>query len=139
MKRFHVHVGAEDLDDSIRFYSSLFATAPTVRPTGYAKWILEDPRMNFAISRRGHATGAKHLEFQVESAETLTGMRGPLQAADAWLVEKTGRACCYANADKYWVTDRAGIAWEAFHMLGSIPVFGDDTPVKAKSPSRCTG
>jgi catechol 2,3-dioxygenase-like lactoylglutathione lyase family enzyme len=137
MKRFHVHVAVENLEDSIRFYSSLFGNEPSVKKADYAKWMLEDPRVNFAISHRGHAKGVNHLGFQVESDAELKGMRAQLQAADAGLVEQTGSACCYAQSDKYWVTDPSGVAWETFHSLGTVPVFGDDTTTNENSAACC--
>jgi hypothetical protein len=93
----------------------------------YAKWMVEDPRINFAISSRGSAPGVNHLGFQVDSEDELTGLRDRLVAADAGLVEEIGAHCCYAESDKYWVTDPQGIAWETYHSLGSIPMFGADT------------
>jgi catechol 2,3-dioxygenase-like lactoylglutathione lyase family enzyme len=99
MKRFHVHVSVEKLDESIRFYSSLFGTAPTVVQPDYAKWMLEDPRVNFAISQRGRQPGVNHLGFQVEDDAELKAMRGQLEAADAGLLEQTNAACCYALSD----------------------------------------
>ena len=137
MKRFHVHISVEDIDVSIRFYSTLFAAAPTVQRPDYAKWMLDDPRVNFAISRRGHAPGVNHLGLQAESAEDLQSMRAQLQAAAARLVEQTGEACCYARSDKYWISDPTGIAWETFHTLGSIAVFGEDTPAPSDNASCC--
>jgi catechol 2,3-dioxygenase-like lactoylglutathione lyase family enzyme len=136
MKRFHVHVAVEKLDESIRFYSSLFGVAPTVVQPDYAKWMLEEPRVNFAISQRGRQTGINHLGFQVESDDELTAMRGQLEAADAGLLAQTGAACCYAISDKYWVTDPQGVAWETFHTLDSVPVYGEDTRASAM-PSAC--
>ena len=127
MKRFHVHVAVEKLDDSIRFYSSLFGADPTVVQPDYAKWMLEEPRVNFAISQRGRQPGINHLGFQVDSDAELKEMRGHLETADAGLVEQTGVACCYARSDKYWVTDPQGIAWETFHSLASVPMYGEDT------------
>jgi len=129
MKRFHVHVSVENLDESIRFYSTLFAEQPTLRQSDYAKWMLEDPRINFAISTHRQPVGVNHLGFQVESGEELRGMHAQLQAADSQLVQENEQPCCYAQSDKYWVTDPTGIAWETFHTLGSIPVYGEDTPV----------
>jgi len=129
MKRFHVHVSVEDLDQSIRFYSTLFAAEPAVRQVDYAKWMLEDPRMNFAISRRRQPLGVNHLGFQVDSDEELRSLHAQLEAADAHLIEENEQPCCYARSDKYWVTDPTGIAWETFHTLGSIPVYGEDTKV----------
>jgi hypothetical protein len=91
--------------------------------------MLEDPRMNFAISTHRQPVGVNHLGFQVDSGEELHGLRAQLQAADAQLVQENEQACCYARSDKYWITDPTGIAWETFHTLGSIPVYGEDTPV----------
>lgn len=126
MKRFHVHVSVDDLDKSIRFYSALFAAEPTVLRTDYAKWMLDDPRVNFAISQRGQQVGIDHVGFQVETAEELAALRAQLDAADANAVEQTGAACCYARSDKHWVTDPSGIAWETFRSMGTIAKFGDD-------------
>jgi catechol 2,3-dioxygenase-like lactoylglutathione lyase family enzyme len=137
MKRFHVHVAVEKLDDSIRFYSSLFGVAPTVVQPDYAKWMLEDPRVNFAISQRGRSSGINHLGFQVDSDAELKAMHGQLEAADAGLLEQTGAACCYARSDKYWVTDPQGVAWETFHTLESIPMYGEDTRTAAAQSARC--
>jgi catechol 2,3-dioxygenase-like lactoylglutathione lyase family enzyme len=129
MKRFHVHVSVDDLDESVRFYSTLFAAGPSVRQSDYAKWMLEDPRINFAISTHRQPVGVNHLGFQVDSGEELRGMNAQLLAADSQLVQENEQACCYARSDKYWVTDPTGIAWETFHTLGNIPVYGEDTPV----------
>jgi catechol 2,3-dioxygenase-like lactoylglutathione lyase family enzyme len=129
MKRFHVHVSVGDLDESLRFYSTLFSSPPTVRQSDYAKWMLEDPKVNFAISTRGEPIGVNHLGLQVESDEELRAMHGQLNAADAELVQENEQPCCYAKSDKYWVTDPTGIAWETFHTLGSIPVYGKDSAV----------
>jgi catechol 2,3-dioxygenase-like lactoylglutathione lyase family enzyme len=129
MKRFHIHVSVGDIAKSIRFYTTLFGTEPSRVEADYAKWMLEDPRVNFAISKRRQPVGVNHLGFQVESAEELRGMHAQLTAAEARLIQEDGQACCYARSDKYWVTDPTGIAWETFHTLGSIPVYGEDTPV----------
>ena len=137
MKRFHVNLSVGDLADSIRFYSALFGAEPSVRKDDYAKWLLEDPRINFAISRRGHPVGINHLGVQVESAEELTGMRAQLTRADRALVEQRGAACCYANSDKYWITDPDGVAWETFHTLAAIPLYGDDTAVVPQAATCC--
>jgi catechol 2,3-dioxygenase-like lactoylglutathione lyase family enzyme len=134
MKRFHVHVSVGNLDESIRFYSTLFGAEPVRVESDYAKWMLEDPRINFAISRRQGRLGVDHLGFQVDAADQLAAMKAQLLKADAGLVEQSAAACCYASSDKYWVTDPAGIAWESFHTLGSIPVYGGDTDMtKPKS------
>ncbi len=127
MKRFHVHVAVADLENSIRFYSSLFGAQPIVTKDDYAKWMLDDPRVNFAISRRGDAPGVNHLGIQVESDEELIDMRGRLSQADGPVVEQADAACCYAASNKHWVQDPQGVAWETFHTLSSIPVFGEDT------------
>src|ERR1700732_4963455 len=129
MRRFHVHVSVDNLDQSIRFYSTLFAAPPTVLQSDYAKWMLEDPRVNFAISTGRQPVGVNHLGFQVDSGEELRGLHTQLQAADAQLVQENDQPCCYARSDKYWVTDPTGIAWETFHTLGSIPVYGENTAV----------
>jgi hypothetical protein len=124
MKRLHVHVSVENLADSIKFYSGMFATEPTVVKSDYAKWMLDDPRVNFAISQRGLDAGLNHLGIQVESADELNEMQGRLSALHSPVVEQTDAACCYAKSDKYWINDPSGIAWETFHTLDSIPVYG---------------
>lgn len=129
MKRFHVHVSVPDLVQSIRFYSTLFGAQPVRVEADYAKWMLDDPRVNFAISTRQSRIGVDHLGFQVDEAEELRALKGQLLAADAALAEQTATACCYATSDKYWVTDPAGVAWETFHTLGTIPVYGTDTHI----------
>lgn len=129
MKRFHVHVSVSDLTESVGFYSQLFGMAPTVQKADYAKWMLDEPRVNFAISSQRQPLGVNHLGFQVESDEELHRMRAQLTAADTRMIQEKEQSCCYARADKYWVTDPTGIAWETFHTLGSIPVYGEDTRV----------
>jgi catechol 2,3-dioxygenase-like lactoylglutathione lyase family enzyme len=129
MKRLHVHVSVKDLAASIRFYRTVFGAEPVVTKSDYAKWMLEDPRVNFAISMHRQPAGVNHLGFQVDTDEELRAMRSQLEAADSRMVEESGQPCCYARSDKYWVTDPTGIAWETFHTLGSIPVYGEDTPV----------
>jgi hypothetical protein len=100
-----------------------------VHQPDYAKWVLEDPRLNFAISTRHQRLGVNHLGFQVETDEELRGMHAQLQAADARLIQEDEQPCCYAQSNKYWVTDPTGLAWETFHTLGAIPVYGKDTQV----------
>jgi catechol 2,3-dioxygenase-like lactoylglutathione lyase family enzyme len=138
MKRFHVHVAVRDLAESIRFYSTLFGAAPTVTKDDYAKWMLEEPRINFAISHRGAWIGINHLGFQVDSDDELETLHARLESADRAVVAEQGANCCYAKSNKYWITDPAGIAWESFHSLGSIPIFGgaDETP-RDHEPSGC--
>lgn len=124
MKRFHVHVAVDNLADSIRFYSAMFSTEPSVQKTDYAKWMLDDPRINFAISQRGAEIGVNHLGIQVESDDELKHMQSRLESLQPGLEKEEGVACCYAKSDKYWVTDPSGLAWETFHSLATIPVFG---------------
>lgn len=126
MKRFHVHVSVKDLVQSIGFYSKLFGATPLVEKMDYAKWMLDDPRINFAISQTDHVSGVNHLGFQVDSDEELSGLRKQVASADIAALDEAGAACCYAKSDKYWVKDPQGIAWETFHSLSTIPVFGDD-------------
>ena len=125
MKRFHVHAHVDDLDASIAFYSRLFATPPTRVESDYAKWMLDDPRINFAISTRGGKPGVDHLGIQSDTEEELVALREHAKAADLTLQDVGETSCCYARSDKYWVTDPQGIAWEQFHTLASIPVFSE--------------
>ena len=135
MKRFHVHLGVADLDQSIRFYSSLFGAPPTVRKDDYAKWMIEDPRVNFAISARGSEVGVNHLGLQADSADELAGIRKHFAEADrASLQDEPNASCCYAKSDKHWVTDPQGIAWEGYHTLGEVRYFdGDGADAAAES------
>ena len=126
MKRLHVHVGVHDLQKSIRFYSALFAAQPSVSKPDYAKWMLDDPRVNFAISTRSPKTGLDHLGIQAEDGEELEEIGSRLAQADVAVTEQKGATCCYAKSDKYWTIDPQGIAWESFHSLDSVPVFGED-------------
>lgn len=137
MKRFHVHVSVRDLGQSIRFYSQLFGAPPSVEKPDYAKWMLEDPRVNFAISQRGHAAGVNHLGFQVDSEQELAELRGHVAAAEIAALDQAAAACCYARSAKYWVEDPQGIAWETFHTLGNIPVFGEDADPAAGPVAGC--
>ena len=128
MKRFHVHLHVQDLTASIAFYSRLFDAQPARVEADYAKWMLDDPRVNFAISTRGHAPGVDHLGFQAETPEELAALRARAEAADAPLLDEGATTCCYARSDKHWVTDPQGIAWEHYHTLDSIPVFSEGAP-----------
>lgn len=123
MKRFHVHVAVNNLAESTRFYSAMFGAPPSVEKIDYAKWMLNDPRINFAISSRGNVAGVNHLGFQADDARELAGIHERLQQADSAIVTEAGTSCCYAKSDKYWVTDPSGIAWESFHTLDTIPTF----------------
>lgn len=139
MKRLHVHVSVDNLADSIKFYSAMFANEPTVVKPDYAKWMLEDPRVNFAISQRGVDAGLNHLGIQVESGEELAEMQGRLTALQSPVLAQENASCCYAKSDKYWVNDPSGIAWETFHTLDSIPVYGEHaaTADNAQSAGDC--
>lgn len=134
MKRFHVHLHVQDLNASIAFYSRLFAAQPARVEGDYAKWMLDDPRINFAISTRGHAPGIDHLGFQADSAEELAELRSRAEAADAPLLDEGATTCCYARSDKHWVTDPQGIAWEHYHTLSDIPVFSEALKAGASTP-----
>lgn len=132
MKRFHVHVAVHDLKQSIRFYKAMFDAEPTVLRDDYAKWQLEDPRLNFAISQRGAKTGVDHLGIQAENAEELDGLRSQLAQADVAIVDQKSATCCYAKSDKHWTLDPQGIAWESFHTLEGAPRYGDDTHIAVR-------
>ena len=134
MNRFHVHVSVSNLQESIRFYLTLFGFAPARIEADYAKRMLQDPFINFAISQRQAKVGVDHLGCQVEAASELQAATGRLRAADERLGEQTDAHCCYAKSEKYWVTEPSGIAWETFHTLDSIPVFGADTQSDKAKP-----
>jgi len=135
MKRFHVHVAVPDLSKAVRFYSTLFGAEPSLLKDDYAKWMLEDPRVNFAISRRGGAGGVNHLGFQVDEPAELDEIHGRLAKADSQVTSEKNVSCCYARSDKHWVTDPAGVAWESFRSLGTVPFYGGET----KSKAACCG
>ena len=132
MKRFHVHVAVPDVPAGIRFYSTLFGAQPAVVKPDYAKWMLEDPRVNFAISQRGGAAGVNHLGFQVDEASELEEIHSRLQAADSRVTEEKGVSCCYARSDKYWITDPAGVAWESFQSLATVPFYNGESDEAAQ-------
>ena len=125
MKRLHVHVSVENIPHSVGFYSALFATAPSVTKTDYAKWMLEDPRVNFAISTRGREPGLDHLGIQVENTDELHEVYARLRQAGGNVIEQGQTACCYAQSEKSWIDDPAGIFWETFHTTGESTVYGD--------------
>ena len=128
MKRMHVHVAVEDLGRSIGFYSSLFGAEPTVVKGDYAKWMLDDPRVNFAISDRARVPGVDHLGIQAESAKELAELAGRLKAAGEVTRDQEATTCCYAKSDKTWVDDPSGVRWETFHTTGEAVVYGEDEP-----------
>ncbi len=127
MKRMHVHVAVEDLQHSIGFYSALFDAQPTVVKPDYAKWMLDDPRVNFAISTRGREPGLDHLGIQVENKTELHEVYARLRKAGGTVIEQGETACCYAKSEKSWIDDPAGIAWETFHTTGENTDYGDGT------------
>ena len=134
MKRRHVHVGVEDLDRSIGFYSTLFGAEPTVTKADYAKWMLDDPRVNFAISSGQHAAkGIEHLGIQVENSDELAEVYGRLKTADRPIIEEGATTCCYAKSEKSWIADPDGIVWEAFLTNGEATVYGDSPELNALS------
>ena len=145
MKQLHIHVGVEKLDESIRFYSALFGAEPVKTKTDYAKWLIEDPRVNFAISTRAKK-GVDHLGIQVEDEHELTEMRDRLKTGEMAVVEEGETACCYARSEKSWVQDPAGIAWEAYRTMEDVQLFSghDDetesaccTPETKGTPDCC--
>lgn len=138
MKRLHVHVAVNSLQKNIDFYSALFAAEPTVRKEDYAKWELEDPRVNFAISARGAPAGLEHLGIQSESTEELAEVESRLARADAPVTQEAGAACCYARSDKYWTQDPQGIAWESFHTLAEIPTFNEANAAAPSTAACCS-
>ena len=133
MKRLHVHVGVDDLTQSIGFYSTLFGAQPTVTKDDYAKWMLEDPRVNFAISSGNAHKGVEHLGIQVESKGELQEVYGRLKAADRPVLEEGATTCCYAKSEKSWIADPQGVIWEAFFTNGEATVYGDSPEVSALS------
>ena len=137
MKRFHVHTHVENLQKSIAFYSKLFGAEPARIESDYAKWMLEDPRVNFAISTRGQKPGVDHLGFQVDTAEELAELKARAGAADMEMQDEGETTCCYARSDKYWVTDPQGVAWEHYHTLDNIPVFSEAKPAAGQASACC--
>lgn len=126
MKRLHVHVGVDNLDQSVAFYSALFGAEPSVTKTDYAKWMLEDPRVNFAIScKEGAAKGVEHLGIQVEDGAELADVYGRLKVAGGPVLEEGATTCCYAKSEKSWIADPDGVVWEAFLTQGESTVYGD--------------
>lgn len=141
MKRLHVHVSVSDLAQSIWFYSTLFAADPTVTKPDYAKWMLEDPRVNFAISTRGKAGGLDHLGIQVETPQELREVYGRLERADQPVLEEGATTCCYAQSEKSWIADPQGLAWETFLTTGESTVYGDGADlglIRATDGACCT-
>ena len=126
MKRLHVHVAVESIDESVKFYSVLFGGEPTVRKLDYAKWMLEDPRVNFAISARGRMPGVEHLGIQVDAREELAEVAARLRDAEQHLYDEGATTCCYAKSEKAWVRDPSGVSWETFHTTGESTTYGEN-------------
>jgi catechol 2,3-dioxygenase-like lactoylglutathione lyase family enzyme len=133
MKRFHVHVGVKDLEKSVRFYSTLFGQEPSKLKEDYAKWMLEDPRINFAISTRAGTEGVDHLGIQVDAAEELTELSDRLKKADLHVQDEGEATCCYARSEKAWVADPSGVAWEAYRTMGDVEVFKEKPANQAEA------
>jgi catechol 2,3-dioxygenase-like lactoylglutathione lyase family enzyme len=130
MKRLHVHLSVDNIKQNIDFYSTIFGCQPTVEHEDYAKWMLDDPRVNFAISNHGAKTGLDHLGIQAENDQELQDIKQQLDATRLEIEAQKGRACCYARSNKYWITDPQGIAWESFHSLNEIATFNDQKTSK---------
>ena len=137
MKRFHVHIGVADLEANIRFYSNLFGAPPTVRKPDYAKWMVDDPRINFAISTGPHE-GVSHLGLEGDSSGELAEIARSFTAADPRTEDEPNAACCYARSDKHWATDPQGIRWEGFHSRGLLEDEADP-PMPQRSGATCCG
>jgi predicted enzyme related to lactoylglutathione lyase len=136
-KRFHVHMHVNDLEQNIGFYSKMFGTAPTRQEHDYAKWMLDDPKLNFAISTRGASTGIDHLGLQTDDPAELAAMRAQAQAADLAMAVEGSTTCCYAKSDKHWITDPQGIAWEHFHTMAQSVTFGSPAVKTAAAAGAC--
>jgi catechol 2,3-dioxygenase-like lactoylglutathione lyase family enzyme len=138
MKRLHVHVAVDDLERSIGFYSTLFAAEPTVRHDDYAKWMLDDPKVNFAISSRGREHGVDHFGIQVESDNELRDLAARLKVAGEQTIDQEETTCCYAQSNKAWVSDPSGLRWETFFTFGQSTSYGEDEPeAKIAAASAC--
>ncbi|MDP2247458.1 MAG: ArsI/CadI family heavy metal resistance metalloenzyme [Nitrosomonadales bacterium] len=135
MKRMHVHISVDDLSQGIQFYNHLFGASPSVEKQDYAKWMLDDPRVSFAISQRGEKTGLNHLGIQVDDDNELDIIKERLEAADLSMLTQEGTTCCYAKSDKHWVQDPSGIAWESYRTLDTAPTFS--APADEHTDSAC--
>ena len=134
MRRFHVHLRVQDLDANVRFYSRLFAAEPAVLKADYAKWLLNDPQLNFAISHRGADTGIEHLGFQVDDDPSLAELGQRLDAAGAAILPEEGTTCCYARSNKLWTEDPQGVRWESFHTFGEATSYAGAAPTQPLTP-----
>ena len=136
MKRLHIHLAVENLEQSIHFYNTLFSCSPIIQHEDYAKWMLDDPRVNFAISNRSSKIGLDHLGIQAENNEELQDIKQCLDTPHSPIKTQEKTACCYSRSDKYWVTDPQGIPWESFRTLNEIPTFNDKKE-EDENPSTC--
>ena len=137
MKRLHMHVGVPEIETAVAFYSALFDAPPTILKDDYAKWMLDDPRVNLAISSRGRSAGVDHVGIQVESPEELALLAGRLKAAGSTTFDQMATTCCYARSDKSWVTDTAGVRWETFYTHGEATAYGEDEVIPDPSSACC--
>lgn len=141
MKRLHVHVAVENLEESVKFYSTMFGAQPVKLKSDYAKWLLDDPRVNFAISARGRKPGLDHMGIQVDEDSELAEVRGRLKQAEVKTMDEGETTCCYSKADKTWVLDPAGVAWEAYRNMADVEFFGRDqdlqTPKSTEEKACC--
>lgn len=135
MKNFHIHVGVKNLEESIRFYSTLFGQQPVKQKEDYAKWMLSDPKLNFAISTRSNEVGVNHLGIQVENPTELEEITQRLKKADLGIYDEGETTCCYAKSNKAWVSDPSGIAWEAYQNMGDVEIYSN--PAEKKNDSEC--
>lgn len=142
MKRIHLHLNVDDLAGSIRFYEALFGAPPSVVKDDYAKWMLEDPRVNLAISSRGRMPGIDHVGVQAETADELAEIAARLRAASEPTVDEAATTCCYARSDKHWARDPSGVRWETFHTFGAETTYGHEAPhlaAAAAATAACCG
>ncbi len=139
MKRLHIHVGVEDLAHSIRFYSALFGAEPVKTKPDYAKWMLESPHVNFAISTRAGEAGVNHLGIQVDDESELAELRDRLKKADMDVQDEGETVCCYAKSEKSWVQDPAGIPWEAYRTMEDAEIFKTEKPASAEASGQVSG
>ena len=137
MKRIHLHIAVDNLVKSIGFYNTLFGASPTVEKVDYAKWMLDDPLVNFAISQRGAKAGLDHIGIQVENDDELAEIKNRLETADMHMLTQEGTTCCYAKSDKHWVQDPSGIAWETYRTLENVPTFNNATEGVVEQSACC--
>ena len=137
MKRLHLHISVPEIEPAIGFYTTLFGAAPIVVQPDYAKWMLEDPKVNFAISQRGRTMGVNHIGIQVDSADELAELASRLKTAGTDTLDQTATTCCYARSDKSWVNDPAGVRWETFFTFGEATSYGEDDVPPAPPAGTC--